>query len=99
MSIFWWILSILYLAWVYLFLTFVIKKTYNEEIQAYKNLPEHITKKYYMFIRPNIEKLDKNKLSMILCGLTITPIRIFLWIFFYIIWFIVITIVFFGSNP
>ncbi len=84
MKINWWIVGgvggVLYAGWAFVFLKYVMQKTFNEEFQVVKNLSEKDKKKYFMYVRSECKYLESRRLSMTICGLTIVPLK---WILFF----------------
>jgi len=56
-----------------------------------------IKEKYFIFYRSEVEILN-NKYSMILCGITLMPIRIILINTLYFVYYLILKLIWIGSN-
>jgi hypothetical protein len=102
MSKFWWIvgggIGILYTGWAFIFLKYVLQKTFNEEFQVFKNLNKEAKKKYFMYVRSECKYLDQRKLSMMIGGLTVALPRMIFFFFSIISWNVSLRLLWIGSD-
>ena len=74
-----WVLLTIYLLWVMFYMN-VAYTMFTKNLPAYTRMSPEDKKNYFMFMRPEIPHITScKKISMILCGLTLTPFRFAIW--------------------
>jgi|ETNmetMinimDraft_25_1059894.scaffolds.fasta_scaffold144539_1 hypothetical protein len=74
----WIFLSIYFLYLIFFFWMF--HKLFSKYIPAYRKMSKEDKKKYFMFIRPEVDSNDISPVSMFICGITLAPIRFVIWV-------------------